>query len=192
MRHTAERHSRGIRSQAGSNRGQQPTIPPFDRVVLSANDQVVDLHLGGEGRHRSEARRRPYRGDGRKGPWPSVDKSRDLPQCRTHASCARQGCSAPSTCAETRTHHVSPVAWRPASPIRLDGIIGRHMRSSVATTISTISTLEAVGSFGLRRFSQRPQAGQLSGQYPDCRCGVNHPRASEPMRRCCQVTLGKR
>jgi hypothetical protein len=94
LRHTAERHFRRIRSQAGSNRGQQPTTPPFDRVVLSANDEVVNLHLGGEGRHRSEARRRPYRGDGRKGPWPSVDKSRDLPQCRTHASCARQGCAA--------------------------------------------------------------------------------------------------
>ena len=50
-------------------------------------------------------------------------------QCRAHASCARQGCSTPSTCAESWANRISHLAWRSPSTVRSDGIIGSHRRT---------------------------------------------------------------
>jgi transposase InsO family protein len=44
---------------------------------------------------------------------------------RTHLA-LRQGCSAPSTRADSRAHRVSYLARRSPSALRSDGIIGRH------------------------------------------------------------------
>ena len=43
-----------------------------------------------------------------------------------NAPCARQGCSAPSTCADSRAYRISHLARRSPSALRSDRIIGRH------------------------------------------------------------------
>src|SRR5215472_6239584 len=69
---------------------------------------------------------RPCRGVGGNAPPPSVGELRHLLQRGAHAPCARQGCSAPSTCADSRAYRISHLARRSPSALRSDGIIGRH------------------------------------------------------------------
>src|SRR5262249_56232575 len=69
---------------------------------------------------------RPCRGVGGKAPPSSVGELRDLLQPGAHAPCARQGCSAPSTCADSRAYRISYLARRSPSALRSDGIIGTH------------------------------------------------------------------
>src|SRR5215469_1212858 len=69
---------------------------------------------------------RPCRGGGGKAPPSSVGELRDLLQPGAYACCARQGCSAPSTGADSRAYRISHLARRPPPALRSDGIIGRH------------------------------------------------------------------
>src|SRR5215469_14036158 len=43
-----------------------------------------------------------------------------------HTPCTRQGCAAPSPCADSRAYRISHLARRSSSALRSDGIIGRH------------------------------------------------------------------
>src|SRR5215470_2366135 len=63
---------------------------------------------------------------GGKAPPSSVGELRDLLQRGAHAPCARRGCSAPSTCADSRAYRISHLARRSPSALRSDGIIGTH------------------------------------------------------------------
>src|SRR5215831_797780 len=69
---------------------------------------------------------RPCGGVGGNAPPSSVGELRDLLQRGAHAPCARQGCSAPSTCADSRVYRISHLARRSPSALRSDGIIGTH------------------------------------------------------------------
>src|SRR5215469_12924514 len=69
---------------------------------------------------------RPCGGVGGKAPPSSVGELRDLLQPGAHAPCARQGCSAPSTCADSRAYRISHLARRSPSALHSDGIIGTH------------------------------------------------------------------
>src|SRR5215469_2168834 len=62
----------------------------------------------------------------RPAPPPSVGELRHLLQRGAHAPCARQGCSAPSTCADSRAYRIGHLARRSPSALRSDGIIGTH------------------------------------------------------------------
>src|SRR5262252_5478809 len=69
---------------------------------------------------------RPCRGVGENTPPSSVGELRDLLQPGAYAPCAGQGCSAPSTGADSRAYCISHLARRPPSALRSDCIIGRH------------------------------------------------------------------
>src|SRR5262249_55966616 len=56
----------------------------------------------------------------------SVGELRDLLQRGAHAPCARRGCSAPSTCADSRAYRISHLARQSPSALHSDDIIGRH------------------------------------------------------------------
>src|SRR5262249_36777607 len=71
---------------------------------------------------------RPCRGVGEKAPPSSVGELRDLLQPGAHAPCARRGCSAPSTCADSRAYRISHLARRSPSALHSDDIIGRHRK----------------------------------------------------------------
>ena len=78
---------------------------------------------------------RPCRGVGGKAPPSSVGELRDLLQPDAYAPCARQGCSAPSTCPDSRAHRISHLARRSPSALRSDRIIGRHSRNGLVTLV---------------------------------------------------------
>jgi hypothetical protein len=76
----------------------------------------------------------PCRGVGGKAPPSSVGELRHLLQRGAHAPCARQGCSAPSTCADSRAYRISHLARRSPSALRSDGIIATHRMRRVGGT----------------------------------------------------------
>src|SRR5262249_38013383 len=88
---------------------------------------------------------RPCGGVGGKAPPSSVGELRDLLQPGAHAPCARQGCSAPSTCADSRVYHISHLARLAPSALRSDGIIGRHRWSTGSTTRAVTLGMPTLG-----------------------------------------------
>src|SRR5262249_55668857 len=84
---------------------------------------------------------RPCGGVGGKAPPSSVGELRDLLQPGAHAPCARQGCSAPSTCADSRVYRIGHLARRSPSALHSDGIIGTHrcVASSIRSPTSQCS-----------------------------------------------------
>src|SRR5262249_28376059 len=77
---------------------------------------------------------RPCGGVGGNAPPSSVGELRDLLQPGAHAPFARQGCSAPSTCADSRAYRISHLARRSPWALLSDGIIGRHRTGPMPTS----------------------------------------------------------